>query len=66
MADLERDLTAVMRRCKRTEEAHEQNLSERDRIIRDAYEARVPRAKIVEITGLSPQRIDQIRRGSRI
>jgi hypothetical protein len=66
MVDIERDLAAVTRRYKARDKAREEAAAERDRVIRDAIEARIPRARIVEITELSPQRIDQIRRNSRL
>jgi hypothetical protein len=55
-----------MRRYNARDREREKSIQERDRVIRDAIQAKVPRARIVEITSLSPQRIDQIRRGSRI
>lgn len=38
----------------------------RDEAIRRALADGVPRARVVEITGLSKQRVDQIRRGARL
>ncbi|MGD0387272.1 MAG: hypothetical protein ABSB73_14205 [Solirubrobacteraceae bacterium] len=64
-ARLERDLAAMVRRCNAREGALNDALEDRDLVIREMIAARVPRARIVEITGLSLQRIDQIRRRTR-
>lgn len=66
MATTERTLQAVMRRYETRARALEQATTERDEVIRDLIAAKTPRARIVEITGLSPQRIDQIRRSARL
>jgi hypothetical protein len=65
-ANIERDLATVAKRKARTKAADDAAAVERDRIIRDALAAGIQRARIVELTDLSPQRVDQIRRGSRI
>jgi hypothetical protein len=65
-ASIVRELTAVSRRKARTKAQDDAAAEERDRLIRDAIQVKIPRARIVEITGLSPQRIDQIRRGARL
>jgi hypothetical protein len=62
----ERDLIAAMRRSKAREVAFHEAVAERDRLIRAALAAKVPYARIVEITGLSRVRLTQIRRGARI
>jgi hypothetical protein len=62
----ERDLIAATRRCKAREAAFLEAVAERDRLIRAALHAKVPYARIMEITGLSRIRISQIRRGARI
>lgn len=41
-------------------------MSERDEAIRAAIEAKDPYARIAELTGLSEQRLYQVRRGARI
>jgi hypothetical protein len=66
VAKLERDLVTVARRKARTEAADADAERERDRVIRDAIEAKIPRARIGDLVGLSVQRIDQIRRGARL
>ncbi len=63
---LERDLIAVMRRRKTRAQALAAVDEERNRVIRDAHAGGVQRARIADITELTPQRIDQIRRGERI
>jgi hypothetical protein len=65
-ADIVRDLAAVSRRKARTKAQDDAAAEERDRVIRDAIAAKIPRARIVQLTGLSPQRVDQIRRGARL
>ena len=65
-ASIERDLITVARRSLRLKRQLSDVDEHRDRVIRDAIKAKIPRARIVEITELSPQRIDQIRRGSRV
>jgi hypothetical protein len=62
----ERDLIAAVRRSKAREAAFIEAVAERDRLIRAALAAKVPYARLVEITGLSRPRIIQIRRGARI
>ena len=66
VADPERDLIAAMRRLKTREAAFHAATAERDQLIRAALDARVPHARIIAITELSPSRIDQIRRGERV
>jgi len=66
LAKLERDLITVTRRYKAREKQLEEAASERDRVIRDAIEMKLPRHKIVGAAELSPQRIDQIRRNARL
>ena len=61
MADIERDLLTVMKRYNARAKALDEATIERDRVIRDAMEAKMPRERITEITGLSRQRMDQIR-----
>jgi hypothetical protein len=63
---VERELAAVMRRYNARAAAFEQATADRDKAIREAIAARMPRARIIEMTQLSPQRIDQIRRGARL
>jgi hypothetical protein len=65
-ATVMRGLQTVMRRWETRAKALEDATAERDQAIRDAIEAKIPRAQIVRATGLSPQRIDQIRRGARL
>lgn len=65
-AKLTRDLETVARRCKQTEQAHEQNLTQRDRVIRDAHAAGITPTRIGELTELTTARVDQIRRGGRV
>jgi hypothetical protein len=62
----ERELIAAARRLKSREAAFTEAVAERDRLIRAALIAKVPYARIMEITGLSRPRISQIRRGARI
>lgn len=64
--DIEQELATVARKHARHRRAAEEIEPERDELIRKALQADVPRRRIVEITGLSPQRVDQIRRNSRI
>jgi hypothetical protein len=66
LSNIERDLSTVARRKARTQAADDAAATERDRVIRDAIEAGIPRARIVELTDLSAARIDQIRRGARL
>lgn len=61
MTDLERDLIAVTRRFNVKAHALAQVVTERDELIRRAHAAGMARSRIVEITALSPARIDQIR-----
>lgn len=63
---IERKLQAARRRKARTEQLDAEAAAERDEVIRSAIAAKIPRARIVELVGLSPQRIDQIRRGARL
>lgn len=65
-SNLERDVITAMRRYNTRARALEDAATERDRVIRDALEGGVARARLVELTGLSAPRIDQIRRGARI
>jgi hypothetical protein len=62
---IERELASVMRRRKRHATALKEIDLDRDRLIREAIEAKLPRHRIVAVTELSTQRIDQIRRGTR-
>lgn len=66
MPDPVRQLQTVMRRYETRSKALEDATGDRDDAIRAAIEAKIPRARIVEITSLSPQRVDQIRRGARL
>lgn len=66
LSNIERDLATVARRKARTQAADDAAAVQRDRVIRDAIEAGIPRARIVELTDLSAARIDQIRRGARV
>jgi hypothetical protein len=59
VAKLERDLTTMTKRYKA---ATERLRIERDRVIVDAHAGGVTPTRIAEITGLSPQRIAQIRK----
>lgn len=65
-ASIERDLITVARRSLRLKRQLADVDEDRDRLIRDAIDADIPRARIVEITKLSPQRVDQIRRRARL
>lgn len=62
VAKLERELIAVMRRHKARLHALEEIDVERNRAIRAAHAGGVKRKRIVELTELTAQRIDQIRR----
>jgi hypothetical protein len=62
---LERDLATVMRRYDARAQALEQATAERDRVIRDAHAGGVTPSRIAEITSLTPQRVAQIRHGTR-
>lgn len=66
VTDIERELTAITRRHHARRRALEEIESERGEAIRNAIAAKIPRKRIAELTGLSLQRIDQIRRGSRL
>lgn len=66
MSDAEQDLVAAVRRHAARARALDQATTERDDAIRRAVAANVQRRRIVEISGLSPQRVDQIRRSARI
>ena len=61
-----RELAVLMRRRKRHADALREIDSDRDRLIREAIEVKLPRHRIVALTELSTQRIDQIRRGARL
>jgi hypothetical protein len=65
-ANLKRDLATATRLSKAARERSEEADAERDRVIRDAIAAKIPRADIIAITGLSPARIEQIKRGKRL
>lgn len=62
----EATLVTAMHAYERTAAAMAAVTDGRDDAIREALAAGVPRARVVEITGLSKQRIDQIRRGTRL
>jgi len=66
MVDIERELQAVTRRHNARAKALDQATAERDRVIRDALDAKLPRARVIAITELSPARIEQIRRADRL
>jgi hypothetical protein len=63
---VEHELAALMRRRKRHAGALREIDSDRDRLIREAIDAKLPRHRIVALTELSAQRIDQIRRRARL
>ncbi len=60
-ASIERDLATVVRRCKAADAKADEAAAERDRVIVDALDAKLGRARVIAATGLSPARIDQIR-----
>lgn len=64
-ASIERDLAAVTRKHRERTEDLAEATAQRDRVIRDALAAKLPRPRIAELTGLSTQRIDQIHKGTR-
>lgn len=66
MADPEQNLINVSRRWKQGRARQDKLDSERDEAIRLAREAGIPQAKVMEITGLSRPRINQIMRNSRV
>jgi uncharacterized linocin/CFP29 family protein len=66
MADVEQELVRIARRYSARARALEDVTADRDEAIRRAIKAKVPRNRLAEIFGLSRQRLDQIRRGSRI
>ena len=66
IAQLEREITTEMRRVARQRERLKDLEATRDDAIRRALDVGVPRRRLVEITRFSPQRIDQIRRRSRV
>jgi hypothetical protein len=63
-ASLERDLATVMRRCKAADAKADEAAAQRDRVIVNALDAKLSRARISAVTGLSASRIDQIRAAS--
>jgi hypothetical protein len=65
-ASIERDLAGAIRRCKTADARADEAAAHRDRIIVHALDAKLSRARIVAVTGLSAARIDQIRRGARL
>jgi hypothetical protein len=62
----ETELRQAVARHRRRAEAASASERERDEAIRRAIAAGVTRSRIVELTGLSPQRVDQIRRRARL
>lgn len=66
MVEIERELTAVIRRLEREAGRVDRTVAERDELIREAIAVKLPRTRLREITGLSKQRLDQIRRGARL
>jgi len=66
VVDIEQELAVLSRKHARHVKAAREIEPERDALIRRALADQVPRRRVVEITGLSPQRVDQIRRSSRI
>jgi hypothetical protein len=66
VAKFGRDLKAVTRRVDAREKAAAEANADRDRVIRDAHAAGVTPSQIASFTGLTPQRIDQIRRSARL
>lgn len=64
-ASIERDLATVVRRCKAADAKADAAAAERDRVIVDALNAKLPRARLVAVTGLSAARLDQIRQAAR-
>ena len=63
---LKRRLAAVMRRYQARERALQEATLERDEAIREVHAAGLAPREIATVTGLSDQRIDQIRRGARL
>lgn len=63
---LERDIRAAVRRHAQRQAAADEAAGARDRVIRDAQAAGFTPAQLAEITGLSKQRLDQIRREKRL
>lgn len=64
-ASIERDVKAVTGRWRASEAREEADRAERDRVYRDALDAGMARPRLAELSGLSTQRIDQIRKGTR-
>jgi hypothetical protein len=64
-ASLERDLATVMRRCKAADAKADEAAAQRDRVIVDALDAKLSRARVSAVTGLSAARLDQIRQAAR-
>jgi hypothetical protein len=62
---IKRDLSTAMRRCKTADARAAEAAAERDRAIRDAIEAKIPRSDIIALTGLSSARVEQIKRRAR-
>lgn len=65
-AQLERTVAAATRRSMAARERASELEAGRDDAIRAAHAGGVPPRRLVEITGLSRKRIDQIRRGARL
>ena len=66
MEEIERQLAAAVRRSRTARARADQADTGRDNLIREAIVAGMARTRIQEITGLSKQRVDQIRRGTRL
>lgn len=65
-AQIEHDLALAVRRSKTARARADQADGDRDEMIRVAHAAGIGLTRLTEITGLSKQRIDQIRRGARL
>lgn len=63
---LERDIATAVSRSRAAHAKADEADQERDRVIRDAHFAGITPTRLAELTGLSKQRIDQIRRGARL
>lgn len=61
---VERELSSVAQEIREHEAAADRLKPKRDRLIRRAIEAKIPRSRIIALTELSSARIEQIRRGS--
>lgn len=53
-------------RFRESEAAAQHDRDERDRLIRDAIRAKIPRREIIELTKISSARVEQIKRGKRL